>query len=80
MFVQRHWNAMCIANQSCSFASKELFAIFNVRSLAQIDADIDACSSEDRLDDLTTYIEERAKAEDHLAEVELMVSKLGLAT
>ena len=79
MFVQRHWNAMCIANQSCYFASKELFATFNDRTLAQIDADIDACSSEDRLDDLTTYIEERAKA-DHLAEVELMVSKLGLAT
>lgn len=59
-------------------ASEELFATFNDRTLAQIDADIDACSSEDRLDDLTTYIEERAKAEDHLAEVELMVSKLGL--
>eukprot|EP00435_Cladocopium_sp_Y103_P067535 s597_g30.t1 len=57
---------------------KELFATFNDRTLAQIDADIDACSSEDRLDDLTSYIEERARAEDHLAEVEQMVSKLGL--
>ena len=62
------------------YCQRVLFLSFNDRTLAQIDADIDACSSEDRLDDLTTYIEERARAEDHLAEVELMVSKLGLAT
>lgn len=61
------------------FALKELLATFGDRTLAEIDADIDAGSSDERLNDLTAYIEERSRAEDHLAEVENMVSKLGLA-
>lgn len=54
-------------------------ATFGDRTLAEIDADIDAGSSDEQLNDLTVYIEERSRAEDHLAEVENMVSKLGLA-
>ncbi|CAK9017445.1 unnamed protein product [Durusdinium trenchii] len=61
-------------------AFEELCAAFNMRRLADIDADIEACASaEDYSDEeMAKYIEERTDTEEGLEKAETMVSELGL--